>query len=60
MSRLNLSSSSYFFSKHTLHDQQDPDFPNTEGEISGKLLLNARASYRLFDKLTAFAGLRTC
>lgn len=56
MSRLNLSSSSYFFSRHTLYDQQDQDFENTEGAISGKFLLNARASYRLFDKLNVFAG----
>lgn len=56
LSRLNLSTTSYFFSKHTLYDQQDMSFENKEGEISGKLLLNARASYRLFDKLNVFAG----
>ncbi len=35
---------------------QDLSFENNEGEIRGKMLLNAKASYLVYDKLTVFGG----
>lgn len=56
VSRLTLSTTSYFYGQHTIYHQLDVSFPGEEGEISSKFLLNARASYRLFNELSVFAG----
>ncbi|EMR03534.1 TonB-dependent receptor plug domain-containing protein [Cesiribacter andamanensis] len=54
--RFNLNTSAYFMSRQHIHHQQDLTYANSEGELEGRLLINARASYRLIDKLSLQIG----
>lgn len=54
--KLNVNVSTYFFSAHTLYYTADrnPARNSSVGEIDGKMLLNAKISYQLVDKLKLY------
>ncbi|WP_224996061.1 TonB-dependent siderophore receptor [Cesiribacter sp. SM1] len=54
--KLNVNTSAYYFSKHTMSAQQDVAYTSEDGRIAGKMLLNARVSYQVYKKLGLFAG----
>lgn len=68
LKRLNINTSAYFFGAHHVSHQTDLNTVfvdgvavnngevNTEGDIAAKMLINAKASYLVVDKLSIFVG----
>ncbi|WPP51118.1 TonB-dependent receptor plug domain-containing protein [Catalinimonas niigatensis] len=56
IAKLNANVSTYFFGKHTLYytSDRDPVRDSNVGAIDGKMLLNAKVSYQLIDKLKVY------
>ncbi len=56
ITKLNVNFSTYFFGKHTLYSSQDrnPERNSSAGNIDEKLILNAKVSYILVDKLKIY------
>lgn len=52
---LNINLNGYFFGNHRQYDQADPTATGNTGDIAGKFLLNAKASYN-FGKVTLFVN----
>ena len=59
-SRLNVNASTYFFGKHTMYAaaDQNPTRVTKVNNISSKVLVNTKVSYRLVDKLRVFGTVK--
>ena len=58
--RLNINTSGYFFGEQTFYSaaELDPTRVTDVNDISGKVLVNAKVSYRLVDKLRVFGTVK--
>ncbi|HEY9047092.1 MAG TPA: TonB-dependent receptor plug domain-containing protein [Ohtaekwangia sp.] len=53
-SRFNINLSSYTYARHTQYDYADKISPRTQGDISGKFLLNAKLNYTPVKSVNLF------
>jgi iron complex outermembrane receptor protein len=55
-SKINVNTNGYYFAAHRQYDVSDPTDTSQAGNISGKLLVNVKASYALTEKLNLFVN----